>query len=172
MYAWLALRPAKPCGIHARHPCRGYITGATAPSPCRGLCLKARTLWLLAKSFARCKTHKASNARHPIFINDIGLSTDRNGAYQADMLRFACINSLLFNVLLLYLLVFIYDSKLPIVLFVGQHFSGSLFKSMHLSILTRERTKGTRESLSLAYARLVHSAKAPLDCRSEAKRND
>ena len=26
--------------------------------------------------------------------------------------------------------------------------------------------------LSLAYARLVHSAKAPLDCRSEAKRND
>ena len=33
------------------------------------------------------------------------------------MLRFACINSLLFNVLLLYLLVFIYDSKLPIVLF-------------------------------------------------------
>ena len=88
------------------------------------------------------------------------------------MLRFACINSLLFNVLLLYLLVFIYDSKLPMVLFVGQHFSGSLFESMHLSILTRERTKGTRESLSLAYARLVHSAKAPLDCRSEAKRND
>ena len=28
---------------------------------------KARTLWLLAKSFARCKTNKASNARHPIF---------------------------------------------------------------------------------------------------------
>ena len=37
-----------------------------------------------------------------------------------------------------------YDNKLPIVLFVGQHFSGSLFKSMHLSILTRERTKETR----------------------------
>ena len=37
-----------------------------------------------------------------------------------------------------------YDSRLPIVLFVGQHFSGSLFKSMHLSILTRERTKETR----------------------------
>ena len=32
VYAWLALRPAKPCGIHARHPCRGYITGATAQS--------------------------------------------------------------------------------------------------------------------------------------------
>ena len=55
-----------------------------------------------------------------------------------------CRKSLLFNVLLLYLLVFIYDSKLPIVLFVGQHFSGSLFESMHLSILTRERTKETR----------------------------
>ena len=27
-----------------------------------------------------------------------------------------------------------YDSKLLIVLFVGQHFSGSLFESMHLSI--------------------------------------
>ena len=35
---------------------------------------QARTLWLLAKSFARCKTNKASNARHPIFINDGGLS--------------------------------------------------------------------------------------------------
>ena len=37
-----------------------------------------------------------------------------------------------------------YDSKLPIVLFVGQHFSGSLFEWVHLSILTRETTKGTR----------------------------
>jgi hypothetical protein len=37
-----------------------------------------------------------------------------------------------------------YDSRLLIVLFVGQHFSGSLFKSIHLSILTRERTKETR----------------------------
>ena len=27
---------------------------------------KARTLWLLAKSFARCKTNIASNAKHPI----------------------------------------------------------------------------------------------------------
>ena len=35
---------------------------------------------------------------------------------------------------MLYLAVFIYGSKLPIVLFVGQHFSGSLFKSIHLSI--------------------------------------
>ena len=33
------MRPCiEPFGIHARHPCRGYITGATAPSPCRGLC--------------------------------------------------------------------------------------------------------------------------------------
>ena len=28
---------------------------------------KARMLWLLAKSFARCKTSRASNTRHPIF---------------------------------------------------------------------------------------------------------
>ena len=56
----------------------------------------------------------------------------------------ACRKSLVFDVLLLYLLVFIYDSKLPIVLFVGQHFSGSLFEWVHLSILTRERTKETR----------------------------
>ncbi len=56
-----------------------------------------------------------------------------------------------------------YDSKLPIVLFVGQHFSGSLFHLITLLLFTRETTKGTRESLSLAYARLVHSAKAPLD---------
>ena len=37
-------------------------------------------------------------------------------------------------VLMLYLVAFIYGNKQPIVLFVGQHFSGSLFKSIHLSI--------------------------------------
>ena len=63
------MRPCiEPLGIYARHPCRGYITGATAPSPCRGLRPKARMLWLLAKSFARCKTSRASNTRHPFFI--------------------------------------------------------------------------------------------------------
>ena len=35
---------------------------------------------------------------------------------------------------MLYLVVFIYGNKLPIVLFVGQHFSGSLFEWVHLSI--------------------------------------
>ena len=54
---------------------RGYITGATAPRPCRGLRPKARMLWLLAKSFARCKTNRASNTRHPIFNNDRGFLT-------------------------------------------------------------------------------------------------
>ncbi len=55
-------------------------------------------------------------------------------------------------------LVFIFGNKLPIVLFVGQHFSGSLFKWVHLSILTRERTKETRArdltalSLSLRFS--------------------
>ena len=48
-------------GIHA-----GAERGATALTPL-GATPKARTLWLLAKSFARCKTNKASNARHPIF---------------------------------------------------------------------------------------------------------
>ena len=57
----------------------------------------------------------------------------------------------------------LYVFKLPLVLFVGYHFSGSLFYTITLLLFTRERTKGTRESLSLAYARLVHSAKAPLD---------
>ena len=82
------------------------------------------------------------------------------------------IKSLLIDVLLVASFSSDYDSKLPIVLFVGQHFSGSLFHLITLLLFTRETTKGTRESLSLAYARLVHSAKAPLDCRSEAKRND
>ena len=54
------------------------------------------------------------------------------------------IKSLLIDVLLVASFSSDYDSKLPIVLFVGQHFSGSLFKSMHMSILTRERTKETR----------------------------
>ena len=32
------MRPCiEPLGIHARHPCRGYITGATAPRPRWGL---------------------------------------------------------------------------------------------------------------------------------------
>ena len=47
-------------------PERGYISGATAPSPCWGLRLKARMLFLLAISFARCKTIRASNFQHPI----------------------------------------------------------------------------------------------------------
>ena len=35
---------------------------------CTGAPPKARMLWLLAKSFARCKTSRASNARRPFFI--------------------------------------------------------------------------------------------------------
>ena len=33
---------------------------------------KARMLWLLAKSFARCKTNRASNAKHPFSKKYIG----------------------------------------------------------------------------------------------------
>ena len=70
---------------------RGYITGATAPRPCRGLRPKARMLWLLAKSFARCKTNRASNKRHPIFRKHKGLSTDCSLCKKAE----AYINQLL-----------------------------------------------------------------------------
>ena len=62
---------------------RGYITGATAPRPCRGLRPKARMLWLLAKSFARGKTNRASNTRHPIFKNYIGFSTACTDSFTA-----------------------------------------------------------------------------------------
>ena len=65
-----------PCPLS---PGKGDFTGATAPSPCRGLRPKARMLWLLAKSFARCKTNRASNKRHPIFIIDRGFSTACDG---------------------------------------------------------------------------------------------
>ena len=58
-------------------------------------------------------------------------------------------------------------ARLPIVLFVGQHFSGSLFESMHLSILTGKEPKRLGANLSLAYARLVHSAKALLDLTAQ-----
>ena len=109
MLSWLCVL-AKPFGIHARRPCRGYITGAAAltkqgclksvahsryarthndshTKPLHdataqmavnaqtqrhqrlttriGATPKARMLWLLAKSFARCKTSRASNAKHP-----------------------------------------------------------------------------------------------------------
>ena len=56
--------------------------------------------------------------------------------------------SLLIDVLLIVSSGFYYDSKLTIVLFVGQHFSGSLFESMHLSIQKRERTKAIRKTTS------------------------
>ena len=36
------------------------------------------------------------------------------------------------------------DSRLPILPFAGQHFSGSLFYAITLLLLSRERTKGTR----------------------------
>ena len=80
----------RPCiehlGIHARRPCRAECGAAAltkqgclqsvAHSRCTtqrhqrlttriGATPKARTLWLLAKSFARCKTNIASNAKHP-----------------------------------------------------------------------------------------------------------
>ena len=48
VYAWLALHRAKPLCIHARHPCRGYITGATAPRPSKDACSQPH------KATARC----------------------------------------------------------------------------------------------------------------------
>ena len=56
--------------------------------------------------------------------------------------------SLLIDVLLVASFSFDCDSKLPIVLFVGQHFSGSLFRWVHLSIQKRERTKAIRKLTS------------------------
>ncbi len=56
--------------------------------------------------------------------------------------------SLLIDVLLIVSSGFYYDSKLTIVLFVGQHFSGSLFGWVHLSIQKRERTKAIRKTTS------------------------
>ena len=54
------------------------------------------------------------------------------------------VKSLLFNVLLLYHSALTMIVRLPIVLFVGQHFSGSLFHLITLLLFTRETTKGTR----------------------------
>ena len=86
MLGWLCVL-AKLLGIHARHPCRGGECGAAAltkqgrlksvaHSRCTmqrhqrlttriGATSKAWMLWLLAKSFARCKTSRASDAKHP-----------------------------------------------------------------------------------------------------------
>jgi hypothetical protein len=49
----------------------GAECGAAALTPL-GATPKARTLWLLAKSFARCKTNIASNAKHPFLKKYIG----------------------------------------------------------------------------------------------------
>ena len=56
----------------------------------------------------------------------------------------ACRKSLLLEVPSVISFSFGYKGKLPIVLFVGQHFSGSLFHLITLLLFTRETTKGTR----------------------------
>ena len=48
----------------------GVNTGTGVPATCLGATPKARMLWLLAKSFVRCKTNRASNAKHP-FLSTI-----------------------------------------------------------------------------------------------------
>ena len=63
MLCWLCIVQslwAYTPGIRAGAEC-----GAAALTPL-GATPKARTLWLLAKSFARCKTSRASNTKHPI----------------------------------------------------------------------------------------------------------
>ena len=62
MLGWLCIVQslwAYTPGIRAGAEC-----GAAALTPL-GATPKARMLWLLAKSFARCKTSRASNAKHP-----------------------------------------------------------------------------------------------------------
>ena len=62
MLGWLCILQSLAAytpGVRAGAEC-----GAAALTPL-GATPKARTLWLLAKSFARCKTNIASNAKHP-----------------------------------------------------------------------------------------------------------
>ena len=47
----------------------GENTGTGVPATRLGATPKARMLWLLAKSFARCKTNRASNVKHPFYKN-------------------------------------------------------------------------------------------------------
>ena len=54
-----------PCPLS---PGKGVNTGTGVPATRLGATPKARMLWLLAKSFARCKTSRASNAKHPFLI--------------------------------------------------------------------------------------------------------
>ena len=49
-------------------PGKGVNTGTGVPATRLGATPKARMLWLLAKSFARCKTSRASNAKRPFLI--------------------------------------------------------------------------------------------------------
>ena len=54
-----------PCPLS---PGKGVNTGTGVPATRLGATPKARMLWLLAKSFARCKTSRASNAKRPFLI--------------------------------------------------------------------------------------------------------
>ena len=62
MLGWLCIVQslgAYTPGIHAGAECWAAALTPLGATP------KARMLWLLAKSFARCKTGRASNAKHP-----------------------------------------------------------------------------------------------------------
>ena len=84
MLGWLCVLQSLAAytpGVRAGAECRAALTKqgclqSVAHSRCTtqrhqrlttriGATPKARTLWLLAKSFARCKTNIASNAKHP-----------------------------------------------------------------------------------------------------------
>ena len=65
MLGWLCI--VQSLGAYTPGIRAGAECGAAALTPL-GATPKARMLWLLAKSFARCKTSRASNAKHPFLI--------------------------------------------------------------------------------------------------------
>ena len=65
MLGWLCI--VQSLGAYTPGIRAGAECGAAALTPL-GATPKARTLWLLAKSFARCKTNIASNAKPPFLI--------------------------------------------------------------------------------------------------------
>ena len=78
LYYWgYRPRPSKDA-CSQPHKATARCGGTNGWRPVRELRPKARMLWLLAKSFARCKTNRASNKRHPFLIFTRGFSTAWN----------------------------------------------------------------------------------------------
>ena len=153
-----ALRPAKPLGVLSRHPCRipnpfprerAILLGlppqtkqGCLQSAAQSHCTMRWHKWLTTCTGAPPQSKDALVACQKFCTMQNQQSKQRSTPHFQKTQRFIdrlkrrnyppqqVVGKRHYQIYLFYAIKYL----LPIVLFVGQHFSGSLFKSMHLSI--------------------------------------